>query len=447
MEPVKVLCIGGSDSSGGAGIQADLKAVSACGCYGLSVITAVTAQNTKGVQFIHPVPQKFILAQLDSVLSDIGADAVKTGMLLTMGAVESVVKKVKEYRLEKLIIDPVMVAKGGHSLMQDKSRDVLIKKLLPLAFVLTPNIPEAEKLAQMKIRSIAAMKKAAVIIQRLGAKNVLIKGGHLPGSKRSDVIDILFDGDHYYEFSSPWIDTKNTHGTGCTYASVLAANLALGNNIVNAADLAKVMVTEAIENSLCLGKGHGPVNIDSNKKPQNGCLYELQAAIKILSTSQCGQLIPEVQSNLVYAMVGAETEFQVAGFPGRIIRFRDSVHIMANPEFGASQHVAHIVLTVLKYDSSYRSAMNIKYSEKIINVCQRIGFAVESFDRVDEPVENKDKEGFSLEWGVNEVLKQAKMIPDIIYDRGGWGKEPMVRVLGKNPVEVVNKVLTILKHL
>lgn len=221
MKPVKVLCIGGSDSGGGAGIQADLKAVSACGCYGLSVITAVTAQNTQGVQSIHPVPRKFILAQLDSVLSDIGADAVKTGMLLTVGAIESVVKKVKEYRLEKLIVDPVMVAKGGHPLMENESIDLLIRKLLPLTFVLTPNIPEAEKLAQMKITSIPAMKKAAVIIQKLGAKNVLIKGGHLPGSKRLGAMDILFDGDHYYEFSSPWIDTKNTHGTGCTYASVL----------------------------------------------------------------------------------------------------------------------------------------------------------------------------------------------------------------------------------
>jgi hydroxymethylpyrimidine kinase/phosphomethylpyrimidine kinase len=261
MGPVKVLCIGGSDSSGGAGIQADLKAVSACGSYGLSVITAVTAQNTQGVQFIHPVPKKFILAQLDSVLSDIGADAVKTGMLLTVGAVESVVNKVKEYRLEKLIVDPVMVAKGGHSLMQDRSRDALIKKLLPLAFVLTPNIPEAETLAQMKIRSISAMKKAAVIIHGLGTKNVLIKGGHFSGNKRSGVMDILFDGDHYYEFSSPWIHTKNTHGTGCTYASVLASALARKKNIIDAVWQAKIMVTAAIENALRLGKGHGSVNV------------------------------------------------------------------------------------------------------------------------------------------------------------------------------------------
>ncbi len=261
MGTVKILCIGGSDSSGGAGIQADLKAISACGCYGLSVITAVTAQNTQGVQFVHPVPQKFILAQLDSVLSDIGADAVKTGMLLTVGAVESVVKKVKEYSLEKLIVDPVMVAKGGHSLMQDGSRDIIIKKLLPLAFVVTPNIPEAETLAQTKIRSIAAMKKAAVIIHRLGAKNVLIKGGHLPVRKRSGALDILFDGDHYYEFSSPWINTKNTHGTGCTYASVLASALARRKNIVDAAWQAKIMVTAAIENAFSLGKGYGSVNV------------------------------------------------------------------------------------------------------------------------------------------------------------------------------------------
>jgi hydroxymethylpyrimidine/phosphomethylpyrimidine kinase len=261
MQPIKVLCIGGSDSSGGAGIQADLKVVTACGCYGMSVITAVTVQNTRGVQAIHPVPQKYILAQLDSVLSDIGADAVKTGMLLTVGAVEAVVKKVKEYHLEKLVVDPVMIAKGGHSLMQDKAKLVLIKKLLPLAFVATPNIPEAEALAQCKINGLARMKKAAALIHGLGVKNVVIKGGHLATAKKTGAVDILYDGNNYYEYYSPWIATKDTHGTGCAYASVLAAALACGKNIVDAVDKAKVMVTKAIENSLRLGIGHGPVNI------------------------------------------------------------------------------------------------------------------------------------------------------------------------------------------
>ena len=261
MEPVKVLCIGGSDSSGGAGIQADLKAVTACGCYGLSVITAVTAQNTHGVQYIHPVPSKFILAQLDSVLGDIGADAVKTGMLSTAGAVESVVRKVNEYNLKKLVVDPVMIAKGGRSLMQDRAKNVLIKKLLPLAFVLTPNIPEAEALAHCRIKTLAAMEKAAVIIHKLGARNVLIKGGHLPGSKQSGAFDILFDGDRCYQFFAPWVDSKDTHGTGCTYASVLASAIALGENIVDAVWQAKGMVTTAIKNGLILGNGHGSVNI------------------------------------------------------------------------------------------------------------------------------------------------------------------------------------------
>jgi hydroxymethylpyrimidine/phosphomethylpyrimidine kinase len=261
MKPVKVLCVGGSDSSGGAGIQADLKAVSACGCYGMSVITAVTVQNTLGVEAVYPVPQKFILAQLDSVLSDIGADAIKTGMLLTAGTIDSVVVKVKEYRLEKVVVDPVMIAKGGHSLMQDKAKVALIKKLLPLAFVVTPNIPEAEVLAQCKIEGVAGMKKAAALIHGLGVKNVVIKGGHLIAAKKSVAVDILYDGDKYYEYSSSWIATENTHGTGCTYASVLAAALACGENIVDAVQQAKVMVTKAIENSIRLGKGHGPVNI------------------------------------------------------------------------------------------------------------------------------------------------------------------------------------------
>lgn len=256
-----VLCIGGSDSSGGAGIQADLKAVSACGCYGLSVITAVTVQNTLGVHDIHPVPQKIISAQLDAVLSDMGANAVKTGMLLTPGSVESVVKKIKEYSLKNVVVDPVMTAKGGRTLMRDKTITTLVKKLLPLAFVVTPNIPEAEAMCRFEIKSVAGMKKAVAFIRELGAKNVVIKGGHLPDSKRSGAIDILYDGNQCYEYKASWIETKDTHGTGCTYAAALACGLAQGMNIFNAVRLAKVMVTKAIENSLKLGKGHGPVNV------------------------------------------------------------------------------------------------------------------------------------------------------------------------------------------
>ena len=260
MKPVKVLCVGGSDSGGGAGIQADLKAVHACGCYGMSVITALTAQNSRGVQAIFPVSAEFVGKQLSVVLSDIGTDALKTGMLMTSGVVQVVVKKIKEYNVGKVIVDPVMIAKGGRSLMQERARESLVKKLLPLAFVVTPNIPPGEYLPQTTLKSIDAMKKAAVLIYRLGAKNVLIKGGHLPGSKISGAIDILYDGKKYYELSAGWIDTKDTHGTGCTFASALAAEIARGKNVVAAAQKAKKLVTEAIKNSLKIGAGHGPVN-------------------------------------------------------------------------------------------------------------------------------------------------------------------------------------------
>lgn len=256
-----VLCIGGSDSGGGAGIQADLKAVGACGCYATTVITALTAQNTCGVQDIFSVPQRFITQQLDSVLGDISVDAVKTGMLLTPGAVLAVVRSIEQYKLHNIVVDPVMIAKGGREMMQEKARRMLVKKLLPLARVFTPNIPEAEYLTKMKIRSIAAMKKAAAVIGDLGVENVVIKGGHLPGSRKNGSVDIFYDGKQIYEFSADWIETKNTHGTGCTYASALAANLAQGKKVLQSVSEAKILITKAVKNSLFLGNGHGPVNI------------------------------------------------------------------------------------------------------------------------------------------------------------------------------------------
>ena len=264
MKPLRVLCVGGSDSGGGAGIQADLKAVGACGCYGTTAITALTAQNTRGVQGIYPVSGKFIASQMDSVLCDIGADAVKTGMLLTGSAVDTVAEKILQYRLKKIVVDPVMIAKGGKSIMHVSARKALIKKLLPLAFVVTPNIPEAEMLSAMKIHSLADMRNAAFAILQTGVKNVVIKGGHLPGCRKAGSVDILYDGKKYYEFAADWISTKNTHGTGCTFASALASYLARGLSVADAAGQAKQIVSKAIQNGLKLGKGHGPVNILEN---------------------------------------------------------------------------------------------------------------------------------------------------------------------------------------
>jgi hydroxymethylpyrimidine/phosphomethylpyrimidine kinase len=449
-KPLKVLCIGGSDSSGGAGIQADLKAVHACGCYGLSVVTAITAQNSLGVQDVFTVPHNFVSLQIESILSDIGTDAAKTGMLWKEEIIRAVARKLKAYKIKKLVIDPVMTAKGGKSLMDEKAKKSLKKTLLPMATVITPNIPEAQYLAKIKIKSVDDMKKAAEVIFNMGAKNVLIKGGHLPKCKTKGSIDVLFDGCNFHEFYAAWIKTKNTHGTGCTFASALAARLAQGKSIVNAADSAKKMVTKAIMNSISLGKGHGAVNAGAlfvSRKQKHECLLELQKAADYLMSFKCDNIIPEVSSNLAYAKHDAKDDAQVAGFPGRIIRLGNKAHVIAEPEFGASSHMAHVVLAATYYDPSCRSAMNIKYSEDVISACKKANLKIGSFERKDEPKNTKSKEGMSLQWGVRAVMKKMKITPDIIFDKGGWGKEPMVRVLGKNPMEVVKKIRLIAENI
>jgi len=217
MQTKRVLTIAGSDSGGGAGIQADLKTISALGAFGMSVITALTAQNTLGVQGVFEIPPDFVEKQFDSVLSDIGADAAKTGMLANSAILKAVAKKIREYHIEKLVVDPVMYAKGGAPLLAHEAGETLIKELLPLALVATPNIPEAEALADMTIRTVKDMKQAAKKIVSLGTRNVLIKGGHLEGP----ATDVLYDGRNFHSFSSERIDTRDTHGTGCTYASAI----------------------------------------------------------------------------------------------------------------------------------------------------------------------------------------------------------------------------------
>ncbi|MDD5475607.1 MAG: bifunctional hydroxymethylpyrimidine kinase/phosphomethylpyrimidine kinase, partial [Syntrophales bacterium] len=207
----RILTIAGSDSGGGAGIQADLKTITALGGFGMSVITALTAQNTLGVQGIHEVPMEFVEMQFDSVASDIGVDAAKTGMLAGAEVVNLVARKVVEYSITNLVVDPVMIAKGGARLIHDEAKGALMEALIPLARVVTPNIPEAEVLSGITIRNVDDMKKAATAIGRLGARSVLVKGGHMEGP----ALDVLYDGGKVHEFSAERIDTKNTHGTGC----------------------------------------------------------------------------------------------------------------------------------------------------------------------------------------------------------------------------------------
>ena len=251
------MTIAGSDSGGGAGIQADLKTFAALGVYGTSAITAITAQNTLGVTAIHEVPVEIIAAQIDAILTDIGADAVKTGMLSSSAIIETVARELERHGVTRLVVDPVMVAKDGKRLLQEDAVDALRTRLLPLAAVVTPNVPEAEVLAGITIRTPEDAREAARKIVALGAKSVVVKGGHLSGTHATD---LFYDGKEFREYTAQRLDTKNTHGTGCTFASAIAAGLAKGLPLPEAIAQAKTYVTDAIRASLAIGSGHGPLN-------------------------------------------------------------------------------------------------------------------------------------------------------------------------------------------
>jgi hydroxymethylpyrimidine/phosphomethylpyrimidine kinase len=256
----RVLTIAGSDSGGGAGIQADLKTFAARGVFGMSVLTAITAQNTVGVQGVYELPPEFVALQIDSVLSDLGADAVKTGMLSGAPIIAAIAERLEAYRVPWLVVDPVMRAKGGDPLLREDAREALVSLLVPLADVITPNLPEAEVLAGFAVRSRTDMRRAAEAIHDLGARHVVVKGGHLPDDPES--VDVLFDGHGFQEFAGPRIETRNTHGTGCTFASAIAAELARGASVVQAVGAAKAYLTAALRAAAGwrLGAGHGPVD-------------------------------------------------------------------------------------------------------------------------------------------------------------------------------------------
>ena len=257
----KVLTIAGFDPCGGAGIAADLKTFQTRGVYGMGVATAVTAQNTAIYQGTFPIAPRFVGLQIDSIMDDIGADVWKTGMLVNAHIIRTVAQKIKHYTIKKVIVDPVIVSKTGRRLLTKDGQSILAKYLLPLTYIITPNIDEAKAMTGIAIQNVADIKKAAIMLHKMGARNVVIKGGHLNKVRSSPVTDILFDGKRFYEFRSPFINTHNTHGTGCVFASCLAAEIAKEKTVRAAVLTAKRYITEMLKRSKRekIGQGNGPL--------------------------------------------------------------------------------------------------------------------------------------------------------------------------------------------
>ncbi len=435
------LTIAGSDSGGGAGIQADLKTFAALGVHGMSAITSITAQNTAKVTAIQDIPAEIIREQIRVVVEDIGVDAIKTGMLHTSDIIEAVADELSSIDAP-IVVDPVAVAKSGARLIREDAIETLLTKLIPLALVVTPNAAEAEALTGVKIKTLDDQKRAAKMLVDRGARAAVVKGGHLTGR---NVVDVLYHAEKFYYFEAPRVDTKNTHGTGCVFASAIAAGLAKGLSVSEAVKEAKTFVTQAIRNGLAIGSGHGPVNpvamVLQDARRYRTLLTMREALELITADPNIHLLVPESQMNLAMAIDGARGYDDVAAVPGRIVRIGNRVRAVSEPRFGASRHVASAILTIMKYSKSMRSAINIKKNDEILNAAIELGYSISSYDRRREPPEIKDVEGMTIPWGVEEAIKAYGGVPDVIYHDGDIGKEPMMLVIGSDAIDVARKVL------
>jgi len=438
------MTIAGSDSCGGAGIEADLKTFAALGVFGTCAITAITAQNTQGVYDILPIPPSMVKRQIEVVLEDISVKAAKTGMLYSKEIMEAVAKTLDRHEL-RVVVDPVFRAGTGSLLIREEDKEALITTVVPRSFVITPNKYEAEDIAQMKIRTIDDMKKAASIIGKLGAKAVVVKGGHLEGA---DVTDILHHDGEFKLFTKPRVEVE-AHGGGCTFSAAIAAYLALDYGVVEAVTKAEEFMQNAIAFGSRVGKGRVPVNPTAslfNEAEKHRVLEDVSAATKMIEGhSEFLPYIAEVGTQVAMALPYASTKRHVAAVEGRIVKFGERARAVGCARFGASDHVARIILTVMKHDPLKRAALNLRYDQDLVEAFKKLGRVVLSFDRKLEPPEVKAMEGRTLVWGVEEAIKATGRVPDVVYDLGEVGKEPMIRVLGNSAMDVVEKTLASMK--
>ncbi len=432
----KALTIAGSDSGGGAGIEADLKTFASFGVHGMAAITSVTAQNTMGVEAIKDLPPSMVRKQIECVAEDMGIDAAKTGMLSNASIIKAVAKTVEKYDFP-LVVDPVMIAKGGAHLLKEEAMDTLMGSIVPLATVITPNRFEAERLSGMKIRSREDARKAARKIARMGAEAVIIKGGHL-GRKATD---ILYHKGKFYEYEGKRIKGC-THGTGCSFSAAIAANLALGNDLKESVAIAKKFITMGIAYGVEIGHGHCPVNSIAwlQKDAERWRVFnKLGMAVERLMEKDIANFIPEVGMNFAYALPALylRNENDVAAIEGRIVRAGSRAR-RGEIKFGASRHLARALMKAMEFDEGVRAVMNIRFDVSILKKARK-KMLISFYDRREEPEEVKKKEGATLPWGIESAIRKAGRMPDVIYHEGDVGKEPMILIFGKDPEDVLSK--------
>jgi hydroxymethylpyrimidine kinase/phosphomethylpyrimidine kinase len=440
------LSIAGSDSGAGAGIQADLKTFSALGVYGCTAITAITAQNTKQVAEIFEISPSMVEQQIRSIMIDMRPNAIKIGMVYSSPIIDAIYRSLKKTTKIPIVLDPILTAGTGAKLLRREAYKSFVSKLIPLSTLITPNKMEAEKLADIVIKTENDIIEAARKINKLGVKNVLVKGGHF-GSE--DVTDVLLDskGD-IMKFTNPRLKIKEVHGSGCNFSSAVTAYLAEGMALAQACKMANEYVHNAVKNAVNLGRGlpiANPPSVMYRDANRYHVLAELQdAAEEVSILDGFYRLIPETQTNFAYALLNAAEVSDVAAVRGRIIRIENTAVPASYIKFGVSTHIASAVIAYMSVNPDFRSAINIRFDKRIVDVCKSL-FSVASYDRTKEPKKIKRKEGSTVAWGILAALSKNP-IAEVIYHTGDIGKEPMICLFGRNPREVVNKIKAILKN-
>jgi len=430
---MNLLSIGGSDPSSGAGIQSDIKSFSKFNVYGLTVITGVTAQNTKNFETVEPVSEKILKNQLQSVFSDFKIDGIKIGMVYNSQIIKVIHNQLKKLKIP-IIVDPVIKSTTGGTLLEKSAIKDFQKYIIPIATAITPNEYEAKILSNTKTK--ISNKKIAERIQKLGSKNVIITGIK---SKNNEIKDFVLEKNKNYFITDKKI-SKINHGSGDIYSVSLLYSLVKGNNLKKSLEFAKQTTLGAIKNAKKRGKGIAITDIQNQDLINN----ELTNAInKFTEIKDIYKTIPECQTNFVYSKEKIKNTNNILGVSGRIVKAGKKVLVAGNLEYGGSKHVATALLIMNKKSSEIRSAINLKYQTKTISKIKNSKLVLSEYDRTKEPKNIKLKDS-TIAWGIKTAIKNSKKIPDVVFHKGDFGKEPMIIVFGKNPENVLNKISKIL---
>jgi len=431
---VNLLSIGGSDPSAGSGIQSDVKTFSTFEAYGLTIITAITGQNTSNFGKIEPVSKMILENQLKLIIKDFKIDGIKIGMVYNSQIIKIIYQYLKKLKIP-IVVDPVIKSTTGGMLIE-KSAIVDFKKfIVPLATIITPNKFEAEILTKTKIDSKNTPEKIAKIIQKMGAKNVVITGVK---SKNQEIEDFVLEKNKKYFLSNKKI-SKINRGSGNIHSAATLYAIVKNKNIKESLEFAKKITLDSIKNSQKIGKGI----VITNMGEQDVIKNKLQnSIIEFTKIKNIFQNIPECQTNFVYSKQKPKSIKEILGISGRIVKSGEKVIVAGNLKYGGSKHVATALLAVNKKYSNIQSAINLKYKNETISKIKKLKLTTYDYDRNQEPQNVKNK-GSTIEWGIKNAIKNSKKPPDIIYHKGDFGKEPMIIVFAETPDSVIKKILKI----